>query len=84
MTSSCFNFDTTFYSTLFQSDLSISESCVETSLASNRYGFVDRLIRPQFVDILFTIRLRPNFSIRRVVIINYLLVHKIEIENLVL
>ena len=84
MTSSCFNFDTTFYSTLFQSDLSISESCVETNLASNRYGLVDRLIRPQFVDILFTIRLRPNFSIHRVVIINYLLVHKIEIENLVL
>ena len=44
------------------------------------------LFRPQFVDTLFIVRLRTNLSMRRAVIINYLLflVHEIEVENLVL
>ena len=36
---------------------------------------------PQFVDTLFIVRLRP---MRRAVIINYFLVYKIEVENLIL
>ena len=39
---------------------------------------------PQFVDTLFIVKLRPNMSMRRAVIINYyFLVHKIEIKNLI-
>ena len=43
-------------------------------------------VRPQFVDTLFIVRSRPNISMRRAVIINYqlVLVHKIEIKNLIL
>ena len=42
-------------------------------------------IRPQFVDTLLIVRLRPNMSMRRAVMINdYFLVHKMEVENLVL
>ena len=41
-------------------------------------------IRPQFVDTLFNVRLSPNMSMRRAVIINYFLVHKIEVGNLIL
>ena len=40
-------------------------------------------IRPQFVDTLFIVRLMPNMSMRRAVI-NYFLVHKIEVGNLIL
>ena len=40
---------------------------------------------PEFVDTLLIVRLRPNVSMRRAVIImNYFLVHKIEVENLIL
>ena len=42
------------------------------------------LLRPQIVNTLFIVRLRPNMSMRRAVIINYFLVHKIEVENLIL
>ena len=42
-------------------------------------------VRPQFVDTLFIIRLRPNMSICYAIIINYyFLVQKIEVENLIL
>ena len=40
--------------------------------------------RPQFVDTLFIVRLSPNMSMRCAVIINYFLVHNIEVENLTL
>ena len=40
-------------------------------------------IRPQFVDTLFIVRLMPNMSMRRAVI-NYFLVQKIEVGNLIL
>ena len=45
-------------------------------------GFTFRFeaLRPQFVDILFIVRLKPNMSMRCAVI-NYFLVHKIEVEN---
>ena len=33
--------------------------------------YVDIVIRPQFVDALFIVRLKPNLSMRRAVIINY-------------
>ena len=42
------------------------------------------LLRPQVVNTLFIVRLRPNMSMRRAVIINYFLVHKMEVENLIL
>ena len=43
------------------------------------------VIRQQFVDTLFIVRLRTNMSMHHAVIINYyFLVHKIEIENLIL
>ena len=38
-------------------------------------------LRPQFVDTLFVVKLRPNTSMRRAVIINYYL---LEVENLIL
>ena len=38
----------------------------------------------QFVDNLFIVRLRPNMSMCHAVIINYFLVHKIEVEKLIL
>ena len=42
-------------------------------------------VRPQFVDTLFIIRLRPNMSICYAIIINYyFLVQKIEVQNLIL
>ena len=41
-------------------------------------------VRPQFADTLLIVRLRPNMSMRRAVIINYFLVHKMEVENLIL
>ena len=42
-------------------------------------------LRPQFLDTLFIVRLRPNTSMRCAVIINYyFLVHKMEGENLIL
>ena len=43
------------------------------------------VIRQQFVDTLFIVRLRTNISMHHAAIINYyFLVHKIEIENLIL
>ena len=43
------------------------------------------VIGQQFVDTLFIVRLRTNMSMHYAVIINYyFLVHKIEIENLIL
>ena len=42
-------------------------------------------VRPPFVDTLSIVRLRPNMPMRRAVIINYyFLVHKTEVENLIL
>ena len=41
-------------------------------------------VRPQFVDTLFIVTLRTNMSMHRAVIINYFLVHKMEVENLML
>ena len=41
-------------------------------------------LRPQFVDTLFIVKLRPNISMHRAVIIHYLFVHKTEVENLIL
>ena len=41
-------------------------------------------VRPQFVDTLFIVTLRTNMSMHRAVIINYFLVHKMEVENLIL
>ena len=37
----------------------------------------------QFVDNLFIVRLRPNMSMCHAVIINYFLVHKIEVDNII-
>ena len=43
----------------------------------------NKFLRPQFVDTLFIIRLRPNLSMHCAVIISYyFLVQKIEVENL--
>ena len=45
----------------------------------------NKFLRPQFVDTLFIIRLRPNMSICYAIIINYyFLVQKIEVQNLIL
>ena len=41
-------------------------------------------VRPQFVDTLFIVTLSTNMSMHRAVIINYFLVHKMEVENLIL
>ena len=42
------------------------------------------LHKAEFVNTLFIVRLRPNISMCRAVIINYFLVHKMEVENLIL
>ena len=47
------------------------------------FSYLKINFRPQFVDNLFIVRLRPNMSVRRAVIINYFLVHKIEVKNLI-
>ena len=41
-------------------------------------------LRSQFVDILFIVRLKSSMSMSLAVIINYFLVHKMEVENLIL
>ena len=41
-------------------------------------------LRPQFVDTFFIARLISNMSMRRAVFINYFLVHKMGVENLIL
>ena len=41
-------------------------------------------VRPQFADTLFIVTLSTNMSMHRAVIINYFLVHKMEVENLIL
>ena len=49
-----------------------------------RFAYFKDIVRPQFVDTLFIVTLRPNMSMRRAVINYYFLVHKMEVENLIL
>ena len=73
------NNNTSTYEELLETDNSASVHFRNVQALAISY------IRPQFVNTLFIVRLRPNISMHRAVIINYYFsVHKMEVENLIL